>query len=492
VSNSAPRFAHQVDGTERLLTEPAYILGWEPGLGKSRAVTDAACALYDEGVIDTVIVVCPARLRSIWADPDPVLGEWAKWAWPHIPTTILEYHAKTTLPAGKSTLTVAVTNPEFLRRPERLDPLIAWAKGRRVLLVLDESWLYASHKAQQTKAVWKLRLSCARVVLLNGTLGQIKEQYAQFAMLSPRVFEMNWWQWRARFCRMGGWQSKQIVGYQNEDEYARRTAPYVMIRETRECLDLGEAPIRTTIDARLTPETWKVYVDLRDEFLAYLGDGTATALQAGVRAMRLAQVVNGFVGGVEWAEVDLLDPLDTRSTMRSTVQELGREKLDALIGYLTDAGCPSKVLIFTRFRPDVERTVRVLAETFPNHRVLPFYGQQAEAEQNEAKRLLAPDGPTDPGIVVANVQSGGAGLNLTAAALLLFLANTYSRKDRKQGEGRVYRAGQTKRVTIGDVVASGPQGQPTVDRSIVAALRRNEDLAQWSIEAWRRCLMGEG
>lgn len=48
------------------------------------------------------------------------------------------------------------------------------------------------------------------------------------------------------------------------------------------------------------------------------------------------------------------------------------------------------------------------------------------------------------------------------------------------------------RVTFVDILASGPAGQSTVDRAIVSALRKKEDLAQWSIEAWRRCMMGEG
>lgn len=493
MSNSSPRFPHQIVGAQALLDNPALILGFRCGRGKTRTVVDAACALYQEDKIDTMIVVAPAGLRSIWADPSPVLGEVAKWLWPGLPHAITEYHAKTKLTSWQPEgLAIVISNYEFLRRPERLDPLIAWAKGRRALLVIEESWGLQNPRSQQTKAVWKLRMSCQRVVMLNGTLGNPSQQYAQFAILSPRIFDMNFFQWRARFCRMGGWQAKQIVGYTNEEEYARRTAPYVLTEDGGDDFARVAPPVYTTIDARLTPETWKVYADLRDDFLAYLGDGTATALQAGVRAMRLAQVVNGFVGGVEWAEVDLLDPLDTRSTMRSTVQELDREKLDALIGYLTDVGCPSKVLIFTRFRPDVERTVRVLTETFPNHRVVPLYGGQTPEAQDEAKRLLAPGGDARPAIVVANAQSGGAGLNLTAAALCIFLANDHSLKNRRQAEGRIDRAGQTGRVTFVDIIASGPAGQSTVDRAIVSALRKKEDLAQWSIEAWRRCVMGEG
>lgn len=503
------RFPHQVAGAQAIIDKPGLILGYRPGRGKSRTVVDGACALYRDDQIDTVVVVAPANLRSIWLDPDPVLGEWSKWAWPGTPYTLIEYHAKTRIdrvvPEG---LAVVVTNPEFLRRPERLNPLLAWVKTRRVLLVLDESWNFQSPRAQQTRAVWRLRQACARVVLLNGTLGEIKHQFAQFSIVSPDVFNgMNWWQFRSRFCVMGGWQSKQITGYQREEEYAARTAPYVLLEDGGDDFARVAPPVRTTIEARLSPATWRIYTQLRDEFVAWLEGGTATALQAGVRALRLAQVANGFVGGVELEGGDLLDPCpqcmdtgeragsvcDCASDKRAiisdtTTRELGREKLDALIQYITDTQIPSKLLIFTRFRPDVARTVRVLAETFPNHRVVPLYGGQSRDERDEAKRLLAPGGDPRPAIIVANAQSGGAGLNLTAASTCIFLGHDYALKTRRQAEGRIDRTGQTNRVTFTDIIAVGPNGEATIDRGIVTSLRRQKDLSLTTVEAWSKIL----
>lgn len=473
-----PLYPHQREAVDRLLTHDAFILGLDPGLGKSRVVTEAACTLATQGVIDTVIVVCPAPLRSIWADPDPVLGEWAKWA--TVWAEVQEYSVRHSALPDPPGLLVLVTNPEFLRREPRLTALRDWIEGtgRRVLLVLDESWLYQNPKATQTKAVWKLRKSCDRVVLLNGTLGELKHQWAQFLICSPDVFRASWYQVRARYARMGGYFNKEIVAYQHEDEYAEKTAPFVLVRKFRDCVDLEE-PVRTQIEVPLDEPTWSVYRALRDEFVAWLDEAVATALQAGVRAMRLAQVVNGFVGGVETPD----DPTPP------AVRELGDEKLRALVAELVQTPA-AKVLIFTRFRADVERTVRVLAREFPTHRVCALYGSQTAEEREQAKRLLAPGGDPVPAIVVANAASGGAGLNLTAAAHVYFLGNDYSRKTRVQAEGRVDRIGQTERTRFVDVLATGPNGERTIDHGIVAALRRQEELAGAPLDAWRRLMIG--
>jgi SNF2 family DNA or RNA helicase len=507
VSNSLPRFPHQTAATEALRDHPALILGYRPGRGKTRAVVDAACLLYAEDRIDTLLVVAPAGLRSIWGDPDPVLGEVAKWMWPGTDYTIHEYHTKTRLQALRPRgLAVVVTNYEFLRRPERLDPLIEWARGRRVLLVADESWAVQSIKAQQTKALLKLRAVCQRVVLLNGTLGAPDKQYSQFLILDKRIFDgMNWWAWRARYCKMGGFQAKAIVGFTNLDEFAARTAPYVLLNDGGDDFARVAPPVRTQIEVPLTPATWKTYTALRDEFVAWLSDTTtATALQAGVRAMRLAQVANGFVGGIE-EDADLLDvcpqcadtgeratsicdcvsdkPLQIADT---STREIGDEKLRALETFLVDEGVPDKVLVFTRFRPDVERTVRRLAEAFPNHRVLPIYGSQPAEERDEAKRLLAPGGDPRKAIIVANAQSGGAGLNLAAASLCVFLGNDYALKTRVQAEGRVDRTGQTRQVRFVDFLATGPKGEKTIDHLIASTLRKKEDVVLTTLQAWSR------
>ena len=489
LTRSAP-FPHQIIDTRSVLEKPAYVLGLEMGLGKSRIVIDAACHLSREKKIDAVLVVCPAPARSVWLDPDPVLGEFVKWAWESVPYDLREYHAKKPLPSASSKLQVVVTNPEFVRRDERLKPLLAWVASRRVMLIVDESWQYQNPRSQQTKALVKLGRAARRVYLLNGTLGAYEHVYSQLQILPVNIFDCrNFFSWRARYCVLGGFQNKKIVSYQNTDDFDRRTAPYVVRRLTRDCLDLPPVS-RTQIDARLTPETWAHYTAMRDELVTWLSQNeVCTAEQAGVRVMRLAQITAGFLGGVRATELQLLT--DEIALPQDSLREIGREKLDALTEWLQSHWAEDKALIFTRFRADVERTASSLLEVYPSVKVSVIYGSQKPAEREAAKRLLAPGGDPAPAIVVGNAASGGAGLNFAASNLCVFLANDFSLKTRLQAEGRVDRPGQTRPVTYVDVIASGPNGEPTIDRTIVAALRRKQNLSDLTARAWRDLLQQE-
>lgn len=497
-------YDHQKLGVVKLLQEPAFALFDQVGAGKSKQVIDAACALYEAGKIDTLLVVCPAAVRSVWADPDPVLGEVAKHVWDWRIATISEYHRKTKrLPVGMS-LQVVVTNYEFLRRAERLDPLIEWASTRRVWLVLDESWAVKSYKAQQTKAMLKLRRVCERATILNGTPGDPGELFSQFQILNPAILgHKSFFSFRAKYARMGGFMNKQVVGWDHMEEFQRKIAPYALRRLTHECVDLPPVSY-TQIDARLTPTTWAHYTAMRDELVTWLSNNeVCTAEQAGVRVMRLAQLTAGFLGGVQELDPQLytdgLMPIPV-----SGIREIGREKLDALLEWLGQNWPEgNKLVVWGRFRAEIERAatelenvaLKLLPMNTPQDTlglvVRKLYGGQSPEERAEIKQLLAPGGSSRASIVVGSPQAGGSGLNFAAASLAVYLTNGFSLKDRLQSEGRLDRPGQTRPVLYVDVVATGPNGERTLDHTVVAALRRKQNLSDLTASAWREELLKE-
>src|SRR5262245_60749972 len=353
----------------------------------------------------------------------------------------------------------------------------------------------------------RLRACCGRVVILNGTPGEPKEQYAQFAILDRAILQQfNHAAFKAHYCVMGGYMNKHIVGYRNMDDFHRRTAPYCVVRKLRDCVDVGLEPLRTQIAATLSPPRWRDCCDMRDELIVWLSAHEHTAaLQAGVKVLRLAQIVNGFVGGVETplTTADLFEgetgglggasPQAPPSGLGapSPLREIGRDKLDALVAWLDTWPDVHKLLIFTRFRADVERTAQELYTRYPYHLVTKLYGGMRPADVEFAQRLLAPGGDDRPAIVVANAAAGGVGLNLARAATCIFLANDFSFRTRRQAEGRVDRPGQTQRVTFLDVLAVGPDGDRTIDHYILDAIRRKEAIEHWTTREWLRVLEGD-
>jgi hypothetical protein len=564
-------YAHQVVGVEALvrLNDPStgriypgcFFLADEMGIGKSKQVCDAAQVLFEQGLIDRVIVIAPASVRAVWQDPE--LGEWKKHLWETTPAVITEYHARSraweteaakNLKTGK--LQIIISNYEFIRAKHRLDALLPFCTAK-TLLVLDESSAVKSYRAEQTKACVKLRNQCGRIILLNGTpiANSPLDLFSQSNLLNRRILDCKtYFHFRAKYCVMGGYLSKAIVGFHNLEDMQARLKPYVLRRLKEDALDLPPKLPPVTLTATLTPATWKIYKEMRDQMIAWLSSSTvAVSTQAGVKAMRLAQITAGFLGGVEDAEPeenlfddserpDWVQKISTEPVDRFTVekpgpsnvrqptsptQEVGREKISLFFQWLDDRLIEDpnlKLLIWVRFRPEVARLLKELNElitVMPEH-VIPsnwrndpkrkikvgaIWGGQTKdrykviegertlikmGERNEALRLLDPRTmPEGPVIVVGTPASGSMGINLSGAHTVLWMTSDFSLKNKLQADDRVHRPGQVHPVSYTEMIAVGPQGQKTVDHTIAKALRNKENVATWTTSAWIAALQEE-
>lgn len=517
-----PQKIHQLVGTDALVRydDPergrtvggVFALCDEVGCAKTRQVIDAAQFLHLQDVIDTAIIVTIGSARTVWADPDAVLGEVARWAWGDVPNTVHEFRGG--MIDFQFGLNWVVTNYEFLRSEDRLKELGRQIKRRKNWIICDEAWAIKNRKAQQTKACRALRKVCVRATILNGSpvTQTPMDLYSQFHFLDPTntiLGVKNFTHFRAHYAVMGGFGGKKVVGYQNLEELTKRTAPYVLARATRDCWDLPDMLDPITLDAKMTDATWATYRKMRDDLIVEFNNGTISlAKQAGVKALRLAQITSGFLGGIiddvtkqERQTADdgrpaWLDPAPVAKMFDVPVNmiadakpltrtiEVGREKLNVVMEWLTEnGGGPEKLLFWCRFRPELERALQAMRMLYPT--VHAIRGNQTDEEREEAKRALAPGGSTHRCAVGGNVQAGGASLNLAGAAMAIYFSNSWSLKDRVQSTGRIERPGQTSPMQIIDVVATGPRGQKTVDHKIVRALRAREDVAKWTVKQWR-------
>ena len=64
-----PPFEHQIVGVTKLVKEPTVALLDEMGAGKTKQVIDAACFMYENSMIDTVLIICPAQVKDVWIHP---------------------------------------------------------------------------------------------------------------------------------------------------------------------------------------------------------------------------------------------------------------------------------------------------------------------------------------------------------------------------------------------------------------------------------------
>ena len=84
---------------------------------------------------------------------------------------------------------------------------------------------------------------------------------------------------------------------------------------------------------------------------------------------------------------------------------------------------------------------------------------------------------------VGNPRTGGYGITLTEAKLVIYYSNSFDLEVRLQSEDRAHRIGQKNNVTYVDLLCPG-----TVDEKIVQALRDKIDIAgmvfKEDVRAW--------
>ena len=103
--------------------------------------------------------------------------------------------------------------------------------------------------------------------------------------------------------------------------------------------------------------------------------------------------------------------------------------------------------------------------------VATYFGDtEADERQEIVEKFQDPD--SDLRFFVGNPRTGGYGLTLTAAHLVVYYSNSFDLEVRLQSEDRAHRIGQTSKVTYVDLITPG-----TVDEHIVKALRSKINIA---------------
>lgn len=487
-------FAHQLEGVKALLRYHAFALFDEMGAGKSKQVVDAACCLHVNNEVNLVLIVCPAAVRGVWADPE--LGQVRQHGW--VSSKVLEFHSPrrgshwhVAWQDERPTLTWAVTNYEFLRSEAKLVELTNNLRGpdAKTMLVLDESSYLKSRTTEQTRAVKELRSWCQRCVLLNGTpvTDSPGDLWSQLEVLDRTILGKrykNYHHFIACHGVRGGFKLKQIVRWKDLDKLSELVKPHVLRRLKADCLDLPPK-LYTQREVALTAESWKRYKELKQDALIHLTeDDVQLEPNSAVRIMRLAQLTSGHLGQTH-AAANLESFIATDEVYN---QDLSTEKLDWCVEHLRGL-TSNAIIVWCRWRRERERLVKLLRES-TSFDTYELYGGQPKHDRELAVKTFSVPGGSRR-VLVAQPHAGGHGLNLIAADQCVYLSNDFSLGIRLQSEDRCHRPGQVNPVTYVDCLATGPQGQHTVDHAVLKALRSKEELARWTTARWRKELNNE-
>jgi len=453
---------HQLVALRKAYKPPEYALFHEMGTGKTYTAINLAAARYEAGLIDALVVICPTPIKHIWeAELEkfcPV--DYSCWVWESGDRSGEKWFR-----VKRDELKVLVVGVESLsiKNGRSIQAVEYFKRFHKFMCVVDESSRIKNWKAARTKTVIEIGGWAEFRLILTGTpvTQGLEDLFGQFLFLNAKIIDCkNYFVFRNKYCVMGGFQGKQILGYQFKEDLLGRVAPYTDYVTKEQCLDLPEQVYPEPIVVKPTDEQKRVMLQMKTEYAMEDQGKEITVSTVLERTLRYQQVIGGTF------------PYEEADGTYQTIPISGKNpKLEALIEYIELLPRESKVIVWARFVPEIEYIVEALGFEYGRERVVSFYGATTHEERRENSRRIQED-PTCR-FIVSNQTVGGYGQTWTTPNFVVYYSNTFSYEDRYQSESRPHRKGQVNHVTYQDIEMAVPQ-----DRMILRAVRKKRNLAE--------------
>ena len=324
------------------------------------------------------------------------------------------------------------------------EPFAGWAeKVDWDLVIADEAHRIKSPGGKASLFFKRMRRHAAHRIALTGTPmphGPM-DIYAVFRYLDVTLFGPSFSAFRTKYAVMGGYQRKQIAGFQNLEQL-EAVMSKVTFKVGDEVLDLPPAT-DVTYHCVLTGEAARIYHDLEEDFVARVKDGTVTAANAMVKLLRLQQVTGGCV------------PTDDH-----TIHRIDSAKQRLLADTLEDIGKDEPVVVFCRFTADLLAVHEACED-------MGFTSVELSGKRDELKRWQGGEAQ----VLAVQIDAGSEGVDFTRARHSIFYSVGYSLGKYVQARKRTHRPGQEKPVTHIHLIARN-----TVDVKIMRALEKRADV----------------
>lgn len=448
---------HQKKGIARAIRCRDFGLFFEPGTGKTRTTIEILRYHYNVNkMIVPTLIFCPPVVIPNWK------REFLKFS--KIPQDNIVMLTGPGVKREKiiqalSQDTIVITNYETLQMKGTFEALKTW---HPCVVVYDESHKLKNPSAVRTKKAIELSDTAAHRYLLTGTpvLNSYMDIFSQFrAMDCGESFGKNFFGFRAQFFwDMNGGMPKQsyfpnwVPRGDTEVVMQKLIAAKSMYVEKSQCLDLPPL-VRQEIDVELGAEQARLYEDMKKHFIAYINDKACVASLALTKALRMQQILSGYVKLDGQDEVQMLKDVP---------------RLNALTALLEDLAPRNKVIVWAVFSPNYTQIASACRGAGVDYAFLTGDVKDKEAEikkfkENDAVRVL-----------IAHPGAGGIGVNLTESSHSIIYSRSFSLEHDLQSRARNYRGGSEihEKITQIDLVARG-----TIDEIILEALSKKQDLA---------------
>ncbi len=351
---------------------------------------------------------------------------------------------------------VFITNYQALLNADFLKELLAWAPE---VFICDESHRLKEPSSKTTKAAIKLSQHATRKLILTGTpvLNSPMDIFTQMLILDGGVaLGKKFFVFRQTyFIDMNAGMPKQryfpkwVPNPHKVKELEARIAPITSVVKKEECLSLPPL-VRQVRYVDLGPEQARVYRELQKDFVSFVGDKSCTADLAITKALRMQQVVSGYVPIEGEDESELHEFKDN-------------PRIKALEEIIDDIGPEHKIVIWAVYHANY-KAIRSLCER-RKIRFVEVNGSVAAQDKQKAVDEFAIDREIQ--VLIGHPGSAGIGISMVAASYSVFYSRNFSLEHSLQAESRTHRGGSEihSRITRIDIVA-----KDTIDEHVVESL----------------------
>jgi SNF2 family DNA or RNA helicase len=227
--------------------------------------------------------------------------------------------------------------------------------------------------------------------------------------------------------------------------------------------DVLDLPLMPPVNDRLIdlePATRRAYDQFERDLVLEVGKGAVTASNVLVRFLRLQQITSGYL------------PLTDDDTGETSTHHVGTEKYDALLELLDEFPQDRPIVVFARFRHDLERINEAARASGRDY--LELSGSRNQWREWQEQR-------TGNEVLGVQVASGSSGIDLTRSNYAVYYSTGFSLGDYRQSVARLQRPGQTKPVFVYHLTARN-----TIDTKVRRAIKNNEAITTAILDEMRR------
>lgn len=472
-------FPYQREGIAYGLTHDKFLLADQPGLGKS--LMGANIARLKRGGKHCLIICGYKSLLFNWAneirthtDEDAyVIGQrqqkrTGKWVIGKLDKRyfdiehldqIKEFFIITDITTLRQCLKQKYIDKKGKERTTKVfhfaEALELWCrKGEIGRIIIDESHVFKNFEVDQTQALLKLK-SCPYKIAMTGT-PIMNKNMDLFPIMTWLGYEnKNYWEFRDRYCKMGGFKGKQIIGDKNSQELHERLKCFMLRRLKEDVLDLPEKIYINEL-LEMDGKQWALYDKMQKLAKAQLSQmkGNKVALLASTLNLRK------ITCHPAWVDEDYKDSIKYERVRQIVYEAVENNE---------------KTIIFSCFTTPFESQIECLnlKKDLEIYNPAMIIGDTKD-RMEQVNKFQNDDNCK---VIIGSIGAMGVGLTLNKASNVIFLDEPWNPALKEQAIDRSHRVGTKNNVNIYTLICKG-----TVDEGVHKTITKKGRLADQIVD----------